>query len=132
MLPSDLTRCWQKWLGNLLDIQNITLDRWYRSTETDIDLHIFVDASKIEYGITCYIRFSQVKCSFVMSKSKLAPVNKKSKSIPQLELQAALTASCLKQKNKNEFKIPMKETFVWTDSKMVLHYLQNEDFLQFT
>ena len=67
-----------------------------------------------------------------MSKSKLAPVNKKSKSIPQLELQAALIASCLKQKIKNEFKIPMKETFVWTDSKMVLHYLQNEDFLQFT
>ena len=95
MLPSDLTICWQKWLGNLPDIQNMTLGRWYRSTETDIDLHIFVDASKIE----CYIRFSQVKCSFVMSKSKLAPVNKKSKSIPQLELQAALTASCLKQMN---------------------------------
>ena len=33
-----------------------------------------------------------------MSKSKLAPVNKKSKSIPQLELQAALISSRLKQK----------------------------------
>ena len=62
-----------------------------------------------------------------MSKSKLAPVNKKSKSIPQLELQAALIASRLKQKNIKEFKIPIKETFMWTDSKIVLRYLQNED-----
>ena len=26
-----------------------------------------------------------------------------------------------------EFKIPIKETFLWTDSKIALHYLQNEN-----
>ena len=62
-----------------------------------------------------------------MSKSKLAPVNKKSKSIPQLELQAALIASRLTQKIIKGFKIPRKETVMWTDSKIVLHYLQNDD-----
>ena len=61
-----------------------------------------------------------------MPKSKLAPVNKKLKSIEQLELQAALTASRLKQKNTKKFKIPVKETFIWRDSKIVLYYLQNE------
>ena len=130
MLPSDLTKRWQKWLDNLPDIQNITLDRWYGSTNTDTELHVFADASKIAYGVACYIRFkikNRPKCSFIMSKSKLAPVNKKSKSIPQLELQAALIASRLKQKIIKEFKIPIKETFMWTDSKIVLHYLQNED-----
>ena len=60
-----------------------------------------------------------------MSKSKLVFVNKK--SIPQFELQAALITSCLKQKITKECKIPIKETIMWTDSKMVLHYLQNED-----
>ena len=85
LLPSDLTKCWQKWLDNLPDIQNITLDRWYGSTNTDTELHVFADASKIAYGVACYIRFKvnkRPKCSFIMSKSKLAPVNKKSKSIP--------------------------------------------------
>ena len=85
MLPSDLTKRWQKWLDNLPDIQNITLDRWYGSTNTDTELHVFADASKIAYGVACYIRFkanNRPKCSFIMSKSKLAPVNKKSKSIP--------------------------------------------------
>ena len=130
LLPSDLTKRWQKWLDNLPDIQNITLDRWYGSTNTDTELHVFADASKIAYGVACYIRFKankRPKCSFIMSKSKLAPVNKKSKSIPQLELQAALIASRLKQKIIKEFKIPIKETFMWTDSKIVLRYLQNED-----
>ena len=66
---------------------------------------------------------NQLRCSF-MSKSKFAPVNKKSKLIPQLELQAALIASCLKWKITKGFKIPIKETFTWTDSKIiVLHYL---------
>ena len=62
-----------------------------------------------------------------MSKSKRAPLNKRSKSIPQFELQAALIASRLKQNIIKQFKIPIKETFMWTDSKIVLHYLQNED-----
>ena len=124
MFPSDLTIHWQKWLDNLPDIQNITLDRWCRSTDTDIELLIFADASKIAYGIPCYIKVNnQPKCSFGMSKSKDASVNKKSKCIPQLELQAALTASQLKQKITREFKITIKEPFMWTDSKMVLNYL---------
>ena len=62
-----------------------------------------------------------------MSKSRLAPVNQKAKSIPKLELQAALIASHLKVKIVNEFKIPVRETFMWTESKVVLHYLNNED-----
>ena len=62
-----------------------------------------------------------------MSKSKRAPLNKKSKSIPQFELQAALIASRLKQKITKKFKILIKETFMWTDSKTMLHYLKNED-----
>ena len=62
-----------------------------------------------------------------MSKSKRAPLNKKSKSIPQFELQAALIASRLKQKITKKLKLPIKETFMWTGSKTILHYLQNED-----
>ena len=67
------------------------------------------------------------KLCFVILKSELVPANKKSKSIPQLELQAALIVSLLKQKFTKQFEIPIKETFMWTDSKIVLSYLQNED-----
>ena len=57
LLPLNLTKSWQKWLENLPDIQNFTLDRWYGSTNTDTKLHVFVDGSKIAYGAPCYIRF---------------------------------------------------------------------------
>ena len=50
LLLSDLTKCRQKWLDNLPDIQNITLDIWYGLTDTDTELDIFADASKIAYG----------------------------------------------------------------------------------
>ena len=67
------------------------------------------------------------KLCFVILKSELAPANKKSKSIPQLELQAALIVSRLKQKIMKQFKTPIEETFMWADSKRDLSYLQNKD-----
>ena len=101
LLLSGLTKRWQKWLDNLPDIQNVTLDIWYGLMDNDTELDIFADASKIAYGVACYIRFkfnNQPECSFGYVKSKLVPVNKKSKLIALLELPAALIASRLKQK----------------------------------
>ena len=46
LLPLDLTKHWQKWLDNLPDIQNITINRWYGSKGTDTELHVLADASK--------------------------------------------------------------------------------------
>ena len=54
-----------------------------------------------------------------MSKSRLAPANQKAKSTPELQLQAALIAPRLKVKLVNELKIPVRETFMWTDPKVV-------------
>ena len=62
-----------------------------------------------------------------MSKSKLASVNKKSKSIPQLELQAALIASRLKQKKYKGIQNTNKRNICVDRFKNSLHYLQNED-----
>ena len=73
LLHSHLLKHRQKWLDNLPDIQNIILGRGYRSMDTDIELQVFADASKIAYSVACYIRFTvnnHSKCSFVMSKSK--------------------------------------------------------------
>ena len=52
LLPSDLAKRWQKWLQNLPDIHNITLARWYGSADTDLELYVFADASKIAYVIS--------------------------------------------------------------------------------
>ena len=37
LLLSGLTKRWQKWLDNLPDIQNVTLDIWYGLMDTDTE-----------------------------------------------------------------------------------------------
>ena len=98
-VPTDLETRWLKWLETLPQIQNISLPRWYGFVNNKIELHIFADASKVAYGVVAYVRFFQdtdAKCSFIMSKSRLAPAKEKSISIPRLELQAAVIASRMK------------------------------------
>ena len=63
---------------------------------------------------------------FIASKSRLASLSQKP-SIPRLELQAAVIATRLKNTIVNEIAIEKKNTFLWTDSKIVLNYLINND-----
>ena len=84
------------------------------------------DASEIAYGAFAYFRTvtrGQVNVSFVMSKIRLAPI--KTLTIPRLELQAAVVAARLKTKILEEIDLKVNETYFWSDSKIVLHYLGN-------
>ena len=129
-VPTDLETCWLKSLETLPQIQNISLPRWYGFVNNKTELHIFADASKVTYGAVAYVRFFQdndAKCSFIMSKSRLAQAKEKSISIPRLELQAAVIASRMKVTLSKELGIYVKDIHLWTDSKTVLNYLYNED-----
>ena len=92
-------------------------------------MHVFADASLCAYGPVAYFHFIQehnVKCMFIASKPRLVPLSQKP-SIPRLELQAAVIATRLKNTIVNEISIEKKNTFLWTDSKIVLNYLINND-----
>ena len=60
-----------------------------------------------------------------MSKAKLSPI--KPTSIPRLELLAAVVATELDQHIKHHLEIPIDETFFWSDSTIVLQYINNKD-----
>ena len=76
-----------------------------------------------------YLRFtdtdSNVHCSFLLSKTRLAPL--KSLSVPRLELTAATLAVKLDKMFRRELEIPTSCSMFWTDSTSVLHYIENED-----
>ena len=77
----------------------------------------------IWYGsLFSYKKQDAVKCSFILSKSHLAPSNSKT-SIPLLELQVAVMATCLKASLLEDIKEDITKIFLWTD----LNYLRNED-----
>ena len=99
------------------------------STIANVQIHHFSDASEVGYGAVSYLRFvdaeSKVHCSFVMSKSRLAPL--KSLSVPRLELTAATLAVKLDKMLRKELEVPINRSVFWTDSTSVLRYIENED-----
>ena len=65
------------------------------SSETE--LHIFADASGLVYGtVASTISNFDIKVSFIIVKSRLAPLKENPLTIPKLKLQAALITSRLK------------------------------------
>ena len=75
---------------------------WCRHTHTETTkFHFFADSSNEAYNFVVYLRStlnSDAKVSFVLGKSRLAPIKEKSLTIPKLELQAALTVVRIKKK----------------------------------
>ncbi|KAL0147770.1 hypothetical protein M9458_056913, partial [Cirrhinus mrigala] len=59
-----------------------------------------------------------------MAKARVSP--SKVTSIPRLELSAAVTAVRLSVLLKSELRTKIDEEFLWTDSQVILSYLNNE------
>ena len=129
-IPADILQRWQKWKSTLKKLESVKISRWYYTSPNDtIELHIFSDASSIAYGAVSYLRISRpdvIYCSFILGKSRLAPVRNKTMTIPRLELQAAVLASRLKTTILSKLKLKVNQVFLWSDLSTVLKYVKNE------
>ena len=131
-LPSDLKYQFQEWRSQLRYIPRIFVSRYY-GIETDTEtteFHFFADSSNQAYGVVVYLRSklnSDVKVSFVLGKSRLAPIKEKSLTIPKLELQAALIAVRIKEKLVKEANVQVSKLYFWSNSKTVLKFIRNEN-----
>ena len=127
-LSPELTSQWHEVAQNLEAAAAITLPRcFFPSSEkqsTTPHLHVFADASPKAYGAVSFIT-SGNQCSFVMAKSRVAPLKKL--TLPQLELMAALTgarlASFVSETLKSRY--PNLKVKLWSDSEIVLHWLSS-------
>lgn len=113
-------------------MEELAIDRCFKHNDGEVvstQLHHFADASQQGYGAVTYLRIKNsqgdVKCSFVMGKSRLAPI--KSVTIPRMGLSAAVTATKLNKICQGELGLPVEDTLFWTDSTCVLKYLENQD-----
>ena len=131
-LPEDLLKDWNKWKENLTLLNHVTIPRCYFpggcSLDATFQLHHFSDASEVGYGTVSYLRREtvdgRVDCSFIMAKSRTAPLQ--FVSVPRLELQAATIAVRMHHLILKEIDLVMFTSFFWTDSKITLHYINNE------
>lgn len=131
--PQSLREQWTAWVNKLPDLIHLKFPRTYAPPCADKptasrELHIFCDASERAYGSVAYLRTvddqGHVYTTFVLARSRVAP--KKRLSMPRLELSAALTGAQLARLIQTEFTIPIQQTFLWSDSTTVLHWLRSE------
>lgn len=130
-LPEDVKPRWEKWINGLHNLKEITIPRCYHPHDfqnlVQVELHHFSDASSMGYGACSYLRYvneNKVHCSLVIAKARVAPT--KVVSIPRLELTAAAVSTKISAMLKGELDMKIDREFFWTDSKVVLGYINNE------
>ncbi|XP_072945690.1 uncharacterized protein [Epargyreus clarus] len=130
-LPREEAEEFQQWVAGLQDISNLALPRCYSRDMTpssELQLHIFNDASEQAYATTAYWRITHkdgtVEVVQVMGKAKVAPL--KLLTIPRLELQAALIGARMASTILKEHEWKPGRVYYWTDSKTVLHWIRND------
>ncbi|GIY44426.1 reverse transcriptase [Caerostris darwini] len=125
-LPGDLESRWKKWCAEIEVLGEMKLERCYFSRVVgkmdSVEIHIFSDASIVEYGAVAHFRYvnlrREVGSSFVMSKSRISPLKKL--SLPRLELIGTLIAARLGKYLSKVFCGLIGGGILWTDSEICL------------
>ncbi|GBM81611.1 hypothetical protein AVEN_82341-1 [Araneus ventricosus] len=125
-LPTKVLQVWNDFLVKLPGVNEINVPRYILSEDvTKIELHGFSDASERAYGAVIYIRCvthsGLIQTKLVCSKSRVSPL--KPITVPRLELSAALLLARLMHKIVPVLDLPLDKVCLWTDSKIVLAWL---------
>lgn len=127
-IPSDLYSRWIKFESTLEALRHLEIPRKVISANVaQLELHGFSDASEQAYGACIFLRSisfeGKPETILLCSKSRVTPL--KSISIPRLELCAATLLAQLHDKVKNCIPRKIDATHLWTDSEIVLCWIQS-------
>ena len=124
-LDGGIQRRWASWTHHLSTIEDIVIPRWHGTVAKPVELHVFSDASENAICATGYVvqelpegRIS----SLCFAKCLLAPL--KTKSIPRLELDAAVLGTRVASVIRAAHPWEVTKVHHWTDAKDVLYWLR--------
>lgn len=130
-LSEDDVDRWVSWQAESEQLSQLRIPRCYSASEAEIvrrELHIFSDASEAAFGAVGYLRqidsAGGISCALVMSRTRVAPLKKL--TIVRLELQGAVLATRLRESIESALSTSVDQTFYWTDSEVVLGYINSE------
>ena len=131
-LPKDEVEQGRIWQESIKQLKAVTIPRCVRGNLSanlrSVEVHNFADASKDGYGAASYLcqvdEEGKVIVLLLVAKSRVTPL--KPVTIPRLELTAAVLAIKLNRQVEEELEIPVDRVVFWTDSTVVLQYINNE------
>ncbi|XP_058817796.1 uncharacterized protein LOC131681103 [Topomyia yanbarensis] len=123
---------WLQWIEMIPKVNQIRVPRCYHGIRshlyTDIQLHVFVDASEAAYACAAYFRYpiddGTANTVLVTAKSKVAPL--RPISIPRLELNAAVLGARVAKFVKENHRVEISKTIFWSDSTTVLAWINSD------
>ncbi|UYV78053.1 hypothetical protein LAZ67_15003314 [Cordylochernes scorpioides] len=129
-LPDYIVNLWAQFKKEIGYLSRIMIPRYLaiipKEDEVRMQLHGFADASAKAYAAVCYLRCetqNDVKIQLLAAKTRVASL--KAPTLPCLELCAAHLLSQLVDSIKLTLPFQIKETFLWTDSKITLCWIQS-------
>ncbi|XP_071492621.1 uncharacterized protein [Diadema antillarum] len=126
VLPEVYRPIWESWTSGLSELESLSIPRNYLTCPEKGTLHVYCDASEVAVAAVAYLIDGDAEnpsASFVFGKSKLAP--KSGHTIPRLELCAAVLATEVASVVCRELNIQAATVVFFTDSRIVLGYLNN-------
>lgn len=127
----EIWQRWEVWRNEIIRTQLLRVPRcpFYNvDAITDIQLHIYADASEAAFAAVAFWRVSRgtkVDLSFVLGKVKVSPTQLL--SIPRLELNAAVLATrLLDEIQRSHDSIRINKIVMWTDSETVLKWIRSD------
>ncbi|XP_055906234.1 uncharacterized protein LOC129941590 isoform X1 [Eupeodes corollae] len=134
-LSSDLQCIWETCRNEINELNEIGIPRHLStSREGSTQVHVFADASQHAFGAVAYARTvqcdGQITVRFICSKNRVAPLKNDGQNeltIPKLELTAALVAARLHAYLKENLRITISDTFLWSDSQIVLYWIMGSN-----
>ena len=122
-LPYDILKRWKDLSEHLNKLSTLNFNRFYfnSNSSSPIELFIFCDSSQYAYGFVCYA-LQNGKSNLVFSKSKIAPMKKR--SLPTLELLSVFLAFKSLYFILKAYKlIAINNIFIFVDAQVVLSWL---------
>ncbi|XP_075150685.1 uncharacterized protein LOC142224785 [Haematobia irritans] len=128
-VPSEFDYRWRNFRESLKSLETFPVHRHVHKghISQNTQLHIFSDASEKAYGAAVYIRTilpnKIILVNLLWAKSRVAPL--KQQTLPRLELCAAQLGANLAVKVKNDLDMMTTPTYYWTDSTIVLNWINS-------
>ena len=133
LLSDHMVELWRNLFRNVQSLEAIQLP-WCLQSQSTVSglfkLHVFADASGSAYDRVAYLLRPTVEGPEVRLVSPIGESGPSSTAYhPRPELIAALSVSRLVKTIYNEFKIKPSSVMLWSNSKIVVHWLRSESAL---